>query len=378
MPPAPRDLLAQAQAALQQGDLNAAAQGANAFARLEPDSELGPQLLGMVLARAGMNRKAATALREAGRRAPRKAEIRLQLAEVLARAGEAVAAIDACREALRLRPTYAAAHATLRRLRRAAGISLPPPLVTCVIPTTGAAVAVQALRSVLDQTHAALELLLVADGPEAAARLPGLCGDALRDPRVRRIDLPHNTGAGGFNGHRIYGAMGFLAQGEYLALLDEDNWWSPDHLAELVALAREGDLEWAFTLRDLHAQDGAFVARDDSDSLGCWGNALGADHHVLDTSTMLVRTDLFVAHSPTWYRRYGDLRSPDVALARALLADHPRYGWTGRSTLHYRLRGPVDGPRAANARAANAHMAAQHPGGFPWRQRGFAEGIRPA
>ena len=369
---APAALLAAAQAALQQGDLNAAARDANALARIEPDSELGPQLLGMVLARAGLWARAATALREAHRRRPRKAEIHLQLAEVLGQAGEWLEAIDAARAAIRVRPSYDAAHQRLRQLRRKAGVALPAPLVTAVIPTTGAAVVTQALDSAIEQDHPDVEILLVADGPEAAARLPGVCGGRLDHPRVRRIDLPHNTGADGFNGHRIYGACAFLAQGAWLALLDEDNWWTPNHLSALVALVTERDLDWAYTLRDVHAADGQRVGPDDCDSLGRWPSIVGPNAQVLDTSTTLVRIDLAVAHAPTWYRRYGDLLSPDVAIARALLAERPRYGWTGQSTLRYRLRGPAHGPAAQRYRDGNAQMQRQHPSDLPWRQRGFA------
>jgi glycosyltransferase involved in cell wall biosynthesis len=271
-----------------------------------------------------------------------------------------------------VRPSYEAAHQRLRQLRQKAGVAPPTPLVTAVIPTTGAPEVAQALDSAIEQDHPEVEILLVADGPRAAERLPAVCGDRLSHPRVRRLDLPHNTGADGFNGHRIYGACAFLAQGGWLALLDEDNWWSPDHLSALVDLVTERDLDWAYTLRDVHAGDGQRVGPDDCDSLGRWPSIVGPDARVLDTSTTLVRIDLAVAHAPTWYRRYGDLLSPDVAIARALLAERPRYGWTGRSTLHYRLRGPLHGPAAQRYRDGNVQMRRQHPDGLPWRARGFA------
>lgn len=365
----PRALLAAAQEALQRGDLATAATTANKLSQLDPDSELGPQLLGMVLAKAGLPAKAATALREASRRTPRKAQVQLQLAEVLEMTGELPAAIVATDRALQIRPTYEAAHNKRRSLHRKAGARMQAPLVTAIIPTTGAPVVRQAIESALQQTHAPLELLLVADGPDAARRLPEVAGKLLDHPRVRRLDLPYNTGADGFNGHRIYGAVAFLARGGWLALLDEDNWWSDDHVEALVDLVAEKDLEWAFSLRDVHADDGTFVAPDDCDSLGQWPSVVG--RNVLDTSTTLVRTDIAVGLAHTWYRRYGDILSPDVAITSALLNQRKRYGWTGCSTLRYRLRGPVAGPAARRFISANAEMRRTVSGPLPWRQRGF-------
>lgn len=79
-----------------------------------------------------------TALLEAAERAPRKAEVRLQTAEVLEMGKEYQAAMHACDVALELRPTYDLARDVRRRVIKAGGLSKPDPLVTLVIPTTGA------------------------------------------------------------------------------------------------------------------------------------------------------------------------------------------------------------------------------------------------
>ena len=50
--------------------------------------------------------------------------------------------------------------------------------------------------------------------------------DGLFDPIDRRIELPYPTGLDGFQGHRIYGGAPYLARGDLICFLDEDNWWT--------------------------------------------------------------------------------------------------------------------------------------------------------
>jgi SAM-dependent methyltransferase len=91
-----------------------------------------------------------------------------------------------------------------------------------------------AIRSVLDQTHRSLELLLCDDGSTDAST--ALARDwARRDTRVRYVDHVGHA-------HRGTGASRNLgisaAQGEFVAFLDADDIWLPDHLARQVEMIR--------------------------------------------------------------------------------------------------------------------------------------------
>ncbi|MFT7678885.1 MAG: hypothetical protein ACI8QC_002883 [Planctomycetota bacterium] len=372
--PHPTDVVREA---LASGDLVKAARLASALSKEQPELEHGPQLLGMILAQAGRYGSAVTALLEAADRAPRKAEIRLQTAEVLELGKEYEAAMHACDAAIELRPTYDLAHDVRRRVMKTGALPKPDPLVTIVIPTTGADAVAGALASALAQDYRSIEVLLVADGPEAAERLPAVAGDLLGDPRVKRIDLPHNTGANGFNGHRIYGAATFLAQGAYFALLDEDNWHLPNHISSLVALVKEHDLDWAYSLRDIFDENAQPLGPDNCDALGHWPSVIAPGTHVVDTSVTLVRTDIAVRLASTWYSRYGDILSADLAVGRRLLEEWPRYGWTGQSTLCYRLRGTANDHVAQVFRCGNENMIAQRGTDRPWRKAGLAQNETP-
>jgi glycosyltransferase involved in cell wall biosynthesis len=115
------------------------------------------------------------------------------------------------------------------------------PKVSVVVATYNRSqVLKHAVRSVVASTFTDWELIVVGDR----------CTDdteevvaSFRDPRIRFVNLPRNTGdQGGPNNHGIA-----LARGRYIAFLNHDDIHLPDHLATCVAeLDRgEADLVWA-------------------------------------------------------------------------------------------------------------------------------------
>jgi glycosyltransferase involved in cell wall biosynthesis len=101
-------------------------------------------------------------------------------------------------------------------------------LVTVIIPTHHRpALLGRAIASAVAQTHAALEILVVDDGPsaeaEAATRAAG-------DPRVRylRHEVTRGAPAARNTGLRE-------AKGEFVAFLDDDDTWMPDKLEKQLA-----------------------------------------------------------------------------------------------------------------------------------------------
>ena len=104
-----------------------------------------------------------------------------------------------------------------------------PALVSVVLPTCNRARLLgRAIASVLAQTAADLELLVVDDGsidgtPDVLA--------AIRDPRVHRLRLDVNGGVS-----RARNAAIAVSRGQWLAFLDDDNEWAPTYLARQLAL----------------------------------------------------------------------------------------------------------------------------------------------
>lgn len=132
------------------------------------------------------------------------------------------------------------------------GPQAAPSLVSVVIPTTGRASVADAVRSVLAQTYPHTEVILVYDGPdgELSCELP-------TDPRVKVTATGERRGSGPA---RTVGVR--LATGKYLALLDDDDVWTPRKLEAQVATLEQQDpsanvvLVSRFRLVDQHGRGG--------------------------------------------------------------------------------------------------------------------------
>jgi glycosyltransferase involved in cell wall biosynthesis len=102
-----------------------------------------------------------------------------------------------------------------------------PSLVSVVVPVHDRVdLAARAIGSVRSQTHRPIELIVVDDASTPAFVPP----PGAFDLEVRSVRLDSNRGPGAARdaGRRI-------ANGEYVAYLDSDDFWAPTHLASLVA-----------------------------------------------------------------------------------------------------------------------------------------------
>jgi glycosyltransferase involved in cell wall biosynthesis len=110
------------------------------------------------------------------------------------------------------------------------------PLVSVVIPTLDRpSLLLRALVSVFNQTHRALEVLVVLHGsqPETAALL-----STISDPRLRVVTNPDRLNA---SAARNFGAD--AAKGEWIAFLDDDDEWLPNKIERQLAFAEgKGDV----------------------------------------------------------------------------------------------------------------------------------------
>lgn len=90
------------------------------------------------------------------------------------------------------------------------------------------------LDSVLAQTYRDFEIVAVDDGStDGSASI--LDAYARRDPERVRVEHRANAGAAAARNRAIE-----LARGDYLAFLDNDDWFDPDYLERLAAGAQEG------------------------------------------------------------------------------------------------------------------------------------------
>lgn len=115
------------------------------------------------------------------------------------------------------------------RARELFGDAAPSAEVACVVPTyKRPQQLLAALDSILSQTYKDFVAIVVDDG----AGLPPLPSD----PRVKAISLSRNIGTAG-----IVRNVGIRASASrYVAFLDDDNTWHPDHLKRCVTALNSG------------------------------------------------------------------------------------------------------------------------------------------
>ena len=90
----------------------------------------------------------------------------------------------------------------------------------------------QCVDSILNQTHSALEVILVDDGsPDGSGKI---CDEyAARDSRVRVIHKKN----GGLSDARNAGID--IARGDYIAFVDSDDWLEPDTYESMLAAMKK-------------------------------------------------------------------------------------------------------------------------------------------
>jgi hypothetical protein len=290
------------------------------------------------------------------------------MAALLRRTQRGPEALRWAEETIRRQPGHPEAHKLVQQLWRAGLRSESPPSVGIIIATTGDPLLGQALRSALEQDWPSVEVWVVTDGPAHQAAVDEQLAPWVDHPRLRRLCLPQNTGADGFNGHRIYGSVPWLLDTRYVAFLDQDNWFEPDHIGRMMELLISRGMDWAFALRRLVGEEGQFLGYDDCESLGSWPSML-ADNpiHLVDFNCYLIRRDIAVQLSSLLLRRFGDGWCPDFALCATLLRNHPDTGTPGLYSVNYRIGRTQLSASLPDFQAGNARAAERYPQGFPWR-----------
>lgn len=210
--------------------------------------------------------------------------------------------------------------------------------VSVLVPAyNSASTLARAVRSVLQQDLADLEVVIIDDGSSDAtgdiART--LCGE---DPRVRLITQPRNRG----KACAMNLAIG-QARGQWLAVLDADDWYAADRLSTMLAVGRAQDVELVADNQFLYDAGAARVVRTafsgDTGSriLDKAGFIAGSDPYADFDYGMLkpiVRADFVRAHALA-YRENARLSEDFLYLleffaagGRAVVLARPTYYWS--------------------------------------------------
>jgi Transposase DDE domain group 1 len=145
-----------------------------------------------------------------------------------------------------------------------------------VMPTVLQPTVIDAIQSVFDQRFdGAVQLLIGIDtGNDELARVEQFCRSVPDRQSVFLFYPGYSTSRrhGGVHAARDGGSLrtvlSYLANSRYVAYLDDDNWWSEDHLSTMYSVLSAG-AEWAYALRwFVHPDSRQPICRDEWESVG--------------------------------------------------------------------------------------------------------------
>lgn len=239
--------------------------------------------------------------------------------------------------------------------------------VTVLTPTVGSEKLVDAVFSVRNQTYSNVTHHLVVDGKEHVARVNKLLLEETGLTKRETVDfLWNNVGANGYYGHRIYAAFGHLINTDYICFLDEDNWYEPNHVEELVkTLDANPELAFAHSLRKIFAPNKQYLRNDDCESLGKWPIWHSYDktpeEFLIDTSSFCFRREWLIQTGHLWHSGWGGDRR-----YLAAVAPHCKFDCSRVYSLCYRLDGNAGSVGEQFFKMGNEKMREMYKGSFPW------------
>ncbi|HEU0104993.1 MAG TPA: glycosyltransferase [Vicinamibacteria bacterium] len=194
-----------------------------------------------------------------------------------------------------------------------------PPLVTVRIATysRGRLIAERAIASALAQTHPRLEVLVVGDCCDEAT---AAAVRSVKDDRVRFENLPER-GRYPPEPYRRWMVAGCapmnraleLARGDWIAPLDDDDEFTPDHVEVLLDACRTRRLEFAYGIADTE------VSPDEWKPIGAWPLRIGGIVHSAAMYWSALRIfdhamDSWRLHEPADWNMWRRMRAAGVAM----------------------------------------------------------------
>lgn len=229
------------------------------------------------------------------------------------------------------------------------------------------------ITSVREQTYENIEHIVVVDGKERLEKSVSVYNH-LRFPTLpdeHVCVLPYPTGIDRYNGHRVYGAATYFADGDFHMWLDEDNVLEPNHVESLVKLVQEKNLDWAFSFRKIIDENGLYICNDDCESLGLWASILHPEDYFVDVNCYFIKKQVAVGISPVWYRKFREPGQMEIDRAIATVLMHKqnnlKYDTTRDYTVKYRVGNTGLSVQREFFEKGNAEMLRRHNGNLPWR-----------
>ena len=151
------------------------------------------------------------------------------------------------------------------------------------------------------------------------------------------IDLPDNKEANDFMRYRIYSALPYLIDTDYVVYLDDGNTLEPNFLDVMLNNIITKKTDFVYCMRNIIDKDGNFVCKDKCESLGDKENI--EKTNLIDTNCYLMTRKLALKISYQWYNlNYS--RNPyyqDKVVSKYLLSNHS-YSFIPNCLINYRVK----------------------------------------
>lgn len=234
--------------------------------------------------------------------------------------------------------------------------------VAVVTPTIGTKFLSKCIDSIQNQTYDDLTHYIFLDGEENFTEIMLHAMDKDKKKKIKSIGIQENVGKGWY-GHRVYAACSFLVNADIICYLDEDNWFEPNHVENLVKVIEQGN-DWAYSLRKIYDKEGNFICEDNCESLGKWPVYFNEATHHIDTSSFAVKRDVAINIGHSWYGQWGADRKFFYNLAKYF----PKYNCSREHTLCYRLDGNPNSVKPEFFEEGNKINQQKYNGNFPWKK----------
>lgn len=172
--------------------------------------------------------------------------------------------------------------------------------------------------------------------------------------------------AGGkdLEGRRLLAAAGMMVKDEVLFVLNDDDWYEPDHVESLMEIIN-GGCDWAYSFRKIFDEKGKFLFDDECESLGeehpCWNIP---DENFAETCSIAMRTEKFrnlaVLYTVPGY-------GPDRVFYQHAKSLYPRFRGSRKHTMCFRLGGNPGSVQREYFEHGHRWMKEKYPAGMPWK-----------
>lgn len=230
------------------------------------------------------------------------------------------------------------------------------PFISICVPAYRAERYLEAtLDSVRTQTYQHWELIVVEDGSKDQTQM-------LVDTFATRVTQPvrylHHTENQGLPATRNTGIE--AARGEWIALLDSDDLWTPDHLETLVTRVNQDNADLVHAGSILFQSDTGKLLQERAptpEMTADFPHSLFCGDYIIQPASVLLRHDLWRqvgGFDPAF--RYVEDRDMWLRCARA----GARFAYTGKQTCLYRKHSAALSTHAAEMAEASAAVFDKH------------------